>query len=352
MRTVRALAWTTTTGDQLNSHAASCPQAGQGVHDFVLERVRHLYDYLEPEGIHSLIKLETANCGRDVPDAEIWRAIRGWAIRKVAGTRLRNAPYQRLVARSCKPPWPERDYQLIDELVRGGAGAEALFRTSPWPVCGRRLDPKKTLRWMFSQALEGTVPENDTLVCAGPSTALMRTKRLGEWGDSFRDQTFIVPNPMSKVQGINQEGRLSWRCLNNTGERWYLVIECDIKKGGSDKPEGPWDRFLKAWAEKGITIADANAAILWKLRAWLPLVLVVYSGGKSFHGWFICRGVDEQELHKFMRNAVLLGADRATWTRCQPVRMPEGIRWEDKWAPVRQRVVYFDPLTIEKWRRG
>jgi hypothetical protein len=40
-----------------------------------------------------------------------------------------------------------------------------------------------------------------------------------------------------------------------------------------------------------------------------------------------------------------------TWTRCQPVRMPEGVRWEDRNPPVPQRVHFFDPKTIEKWRR-
>src|SRR5262249_53963022 len=124
----------------------------------------------------------------------------------------------------------------------------------------------------------------------------------------LRNQTFIVPSPMSKIQGINQEGKQSWRCLDNTGERFYLVIECDIQRSKPGKPESPWDPLVDSWTQKGITIAHASGAILWKLSEWLPLVMVVYSGGKSFHGWFACRGVAEEELHRFMRNAVLLGA--------------------------------------------
>jgi hypothetical protein len=337
---------------RFRSCAVTCPQTGSGVHNFVLERVRHLSDYLEPEKIHDVIRLETADCGRDVPDAEIWRAIQSWAIRiKGESTKLVNPPCAKLAAGSRELPWPERDYQLIDELVRAGAGAEALLRTSPWTIGEGGLAPDKVVRWMFSGTLQGTDPEGDPLVCAGPKTDFMRTNRLSQWGHSFRNQTFIVPNPMSKVQGINQKGKLSWRCLDNTGERWYLVIDCDIRKSGSDEP-GSWNALLEAWAEKGITIADANAAILWKLSEWLPLVLVVYSGGTSDHGWFSFRGVDEREMRKFMRNAVVLGADHVTWTRCQPVRMPEGIRWEDKSPPVRQRVLYFDPWTIQKWRGG
>ena len=34
-------------------------------------------------------------------------------------------------------------------------------------------------------------------------------------------------------------------------------------------------------------------------------------------------------LLRFFRYAVSLGADRATWTRCQLVRMPDGTRRKD-----------------------
>jgi hypothetical protein len=315
----------------------SCPEPGYGVHQWIWIAVCALRR-CSIKHLEMLFDLVAEHCSDPDREREIWDAIK-------------NSTDEKLATRSYQPRWPKRDYHFIDELVSAGIGAEALVRKSPLPLDGRKLATEKTVRWMFSQALEGADLEDDPLICAGPKTNFMRTARLSQWDRSLRNQTFIVPSPMTKVQGFNLDGELSWRCLDNTGERLYLVIECDIRRSAPGEPESPWDSLLKAWAQKDITIADGNAAILWKLSEWLPLALVVHSGSVSSHGWFPCRGVNEHELRKFMRNAVLLGADPVTWTRCQPVRMPEGIRWEDKYPPVRQRVHYFDPQTVEKWRR-
>lgn len=59
-----------------------------------------------------------------------------------------------------------------------------------------------------------------------------------------------------------------------------------------------------------------------------------------------CAGQDEDKLHRFMRYAVMLGADKATWPRCQFVRMPDGLRRvPGKW-PVRQQVFHFNPANL------
>jgi hypothetical protein len=47
-------------------------------------------------------------------------------------------------------------------------------------------------------------------------------------------------------------------------------------------------------------------------------------------------------LESFMRYAVMLGADRATWTRSQFVRMPDGTRDNGN----RQTVYFFNPAVI------
>ena len=94
------------------------------------------------------------------------------------------------------------------------------------------------------------------------------------------------------------------RTLANTGPRWYLVVEFDT---GS---------------------LDSQAARLWHLATIWPLAIAVFSGGKSLHGWFPCRGESEsptESLAKFFNYAVTLGADTATWTRSQFVRMPDAI---------------------------
>ena len=61
------------------------------------------------------------------------------------------------------------------------------------------------------------------------------------------------------------------------------------------------------------------------------------------HGWFYVAGLAEAKVEAFYRHCVTLGADRATFTRSQFVRMPDGLRDNG----VRQGVYYFDPAIIE-----
>ena len=108
------------------------------------------------------------------------------------------------------------------------------------------------------------------------------------------------------------------RTLNNVGPRIFLVVEFD---------QGSFDE---------------HSALLVHLQEFAPLVLVVHSGGKSLHGWFHCMGQSDATIEKFFRYAVSLGADRATWTRCQFVRMPDGLRENGN----RQPVMYFNPENL------
>ena len=128
----------------------------------------------------------------------------------------------------------------------------------------------------------------------------------------------IVPSPMSATRGTTKEGRESAHCLDNTGPRRFLVVEFD--KGSFDE----------------------HAALLWHLSDFAPLATAVHSGGKSLHGWFYCQGEPEDKLRRFMSYAESLGADRATWTRSQFVRMPGGTRD----GGCRQSVFYFAPDTV------
>jgi hypothetical protein len=134
--------------------------------------------------------------------------------------------------------------------------------------------------------------------------------------------SLIVPSPMSAATGARKsDGKQSPHTLENTGPRRFLVVEFDHGT------------------------ADEQAALHWHLREFAPLVLVVSSGGKSQHGWFNCQGIAEDVTRRFMRYAVTLGADPATWTRSQFVRLPQGWR-ADKQAP--QDVAFFDPAKLER----
>ena len=128
-----------------------------------------------------------------------------------------------------------------------------------------------------------------------------------------------MPSPNDHATGLTKDGRESKHTLSNTGARRFLVVEFDT--GG----------------------ADDHAGLLLHLATIGPLVLAVHSGKKSLHGWFYCAGHPEDRLLRFMRYAVSLGADHATWTRSQFVRMPDGRRDNGK----RQTVFYFNPQPLE-----
>jgi hypothetical protein len=119
---------------------------------------------------------------------------------------------------------------------------------------------------------------------------------------------------MLALEGLTEEGYLSRRSKDNVGPRRYLVIEFD----------------------KGST--DEHAAILLHLAKEVPLAMVVHSGGKSLHGWVACQSASERQQEGLMRKVVILGADPATWTRCQFVRMPDATRDNGS----RQWVVYLN----------
>ena len=110
-----------------------------------------------------------------------------------------------------------------------------------------------------------------------------------------------APTGRKKNPKLN-ENPLSAHTLDNTGARRFLICEFDTGT------------------------ADEHATLLLHLGTFAPLVCAVHSGGKSLHGWFYVHGQPEAKIEKFFRYAVSLGADRATWTRSQFVRMPDGTR--------------------------
>jgi hypothetical protein len=115
-----------------------------------------------------------------------------------------------------------------------------------------------------------------------------------------------------------------------------LISAKKCRNGTSDSI---WAPLVCAWEDRGITVADACAALHLHLAALMPLVLVIYSGGKSLHGWYRVWGLTLKERAKFFRYAVSIGADPATWTRSQFVRMPDGLRENGR----RQVTYFFNP---------
>lgn len=188
-------------------------------------------------------------------------------------------------------------------------GAAELWELSPH----RLLDDEPD-----ADALVDALFPGDPLLCVAGKLTRAKTAPREQWRGKLADLQFIVPSPMSAMRGLTQTGKSSARCLDNTGPRRFLVVEQDTGT------------------------PDEQARVLLHPAERAPLALVVSSGGKSLHGWFYCEGASDNQQAKFFNLATKLGADPATWTPCQLVRLPEGRRDNGN----RQSVIFFNPEVV------
>jgi len=284
----------------IRDQLASPPSRGAGLHRWIFSIARQLHAHGGEEEINALLRDVLADSG--VKPQEIEDAVRNskataWS----PGTR----PSSRLSTR-----WPKPDTALRASVVKKGCGTFGLIEASPVTMVDLGPDTEALIDQLF--------PE-DPLLCCGTSPSRFETKPRNAWRGQLSTMQFIVPSPMSRLSGTTKEGKPSARCLDNTGPRRFLVVEFD---------KGP---------------TDEHATILLYLACRAPLAMVVHSGGKSLHGWFSCAGRSDDELRGFFAHAVALGADPATFSRCQQVRMPSGIR--DTGA--KQSVLFFNPKALQ-----
>jgi len=212
------------------------------------------------------------------------------------------------------PAWPERDHERILTLLRESfISLSDIEETSPIPPADL-LNPYLILDTLFLSE-----DERNPWLCIAKEIKTPATRRRSDWQGHVERARFIVPNHMTGPKGKTQDGRESVRCLANTGPRRFLVVECDF----TEEQDAPLFEYIH---KNGGTVADLCSTVLGHLAEFAPLVMVVHSGGKSLHGWFSVLNQSETDLKRFMRWACLYGADKATWTRCQFVRMPCGVR--------------------------
>ena len=205
--------------------------------------------------------------------------------------------------------WPIVNRKRREEILHAGAGLAALREKSEYDFDGT----ENYCEWVIDQLFPG-----NPLLCVGKSKYVFRTRPREELRGDLANKSFIVPSPMNAQHGVTQDGKDSEHCLNNTGSRRFLIVEQD-------------DGSL-----------DEQASVILYLAEMAPLALVVHSGGKSLHSWFFCEGQTEEKLRHFMRLAVSIGADHATWCRSQFVRMPDGHRDTGK----RQQIQFFNGEVI------
>jgi hypothetical protein len=288
------------------------PVAGTGVHQWLFKVARQLHTHYPATEIVRVLETAVAQCGRNVSHNEIVEAVRN-SIPCAWQPRNPGAPIQAV------SKWPRVNQEQREAIIRDGPGLCALWETSPIRIEDNEPHTEAIIDQLF--------PGNP-LLCVGKyipdgdGATKHYTKPRTAWCD-LHQWELIVPSPMSAPTGLTQEGKESAHSLNNTGDRRFLVCEFDT---GS---------------------TDNHAGLLLHLGTFAPLCLAVHSGGKSLHGWFFCAGVADDTVLKFFRYAVSLGADPATWSLCQFVRMPGGCRGKDKHGKdIRQVVFFFNPRPI------
>jgi hypothetical protein len=224
----------------------------------------------------------------------------------------------------------------IESICADGFGLADLWERSPERLEDNRSHAEEILDRLF--------PGNP-LLCCGKAKSVFDTKPRREWRGKLSGLQFIVPSPMTATTGLTKQGKESAHALSITGSRRFLVVECDFsintRDGNTETRFAPMIRRLTA---EGFDVADMCAAVLLHLNKYAPMVCAVHSGGKSIHGWFFAEGQAESTVRNFFRYATSLGADSATWTRSQFVRVPDGQR--ENGRP--QTVFYLDFQPLRK----
>ena len=280
---------------------ASPPHRGGGLNFWLYKVARVLWPYRDFNEIADLLRAATA--GEPIKHGEIERAVE----RSKASAWTPGQPFRSRPPTSAWPPVNVEQYQAI---IRNGGGLADLWEVSPVRFEDNAAHTETVIEALFP---------NDPLLCCGKDNSDFDTRSREEWRGKLTPLQFIVPSPMTARTGRTQEGKESAHTLSNTGQRRFLVIEFD---------------------HRGV---DEHATLLLHLAERAPLAIVVHSGNKSLHGWFYCARQAEERLERFMRYAVSLGADRATWCRSQFVRMPDGTNANRK----RQTLYFFNPEVIK-----
>ena len=348
----------------LTEKLSSPPQAGAGIHAWLFSTARQLHAHMAAGEIFEALTSATAGCERRVTRREIRDAVnnshavkwerKGGEVRGGDARRFSLGGLPDAVAASDSAArWPRRDdmarkCRIADSAADGIAGLADLWELS-------RPADLSADDW-----LDRMLPDAEWLCLAKSHPAEARSRRREKWSFGPADECgLVVPSPMTGPSGKGLDGRTSHRCLDNTAARRWLVVEFDPEKWRnlSEAEKAPFLKFANPEGEYDAQKLNEQASLHWHLRecaealGWPRLALCVHSGGKSLHGWYgPC--ADEETTRALMEYAVTLGADPATFNRCQLVRLPGGRRavkavdyslpdgWEAPGDTVKQEVFY------------
>ena len=283
------------------------PSHGEGVHQWLYGVARNLHAHRAEEDIFQLLQAKSGGgqLGRAVPDREIREAV-------TASKETAWRPTSTTSPATAKAKWPTPNENLRCEVI----AEQRLELADLWEASPVRLDESGP----DAESIIDALFPPDSLLCVGKSARKFSTLPRETWRGELKDNALIVPSPMTSRHGKRKsDGELSEHTLDNTGPRRFLVVEFDTGT------------------------SDDHASLLSYLSDFAGLVLVVHSGNKSLHGWFYVEDDPPDRRRRFFRHAVEVGADPATWTRSQFVRMPFGTRDNGEI----QKPYFFNPTHCE-----
>ena len=166
------------------------------------------YQLFEDHHIIDILETFVSCPGRE---REILRAVtRAWEIAK--GEEGVSGPARLL--------WPAIDYRMAHDIVIG----------SKWTLA--KLREASPAAPSSEEIIDSLFPGNP-LLCFGRGKNIFATQPRVLWRGKESTFEFIVPNSMKSQVGKTQEGKDSARCLDNTGEREFQVLEFDISEAGN-----------------------------------------------------------------------------------------------------------------------
>lgn len=278
------------------------PYSGKGLHEAILEYTRcEILRGKKSEEVFRTTWQLAKNKGRS-PDGlrvEIDNAINGavtwfakypnarllangsWHVR-LRRWEYQDRPAERLgsIALTAKHWKADRDQKLIDGILR-----RRRFE---------RLRPRKHLD--IADLFAGY----NFNVCVAREVNHPKIETLFHWRRSnLNEMQWMVPNPF-----VRRGSESGIKTLANVAERIWIIIEFD-----------------------SMTLEEQSKLLVWLGATQIDwdLAMIVYSGGKSLHGWFSCAGKLEREIVKFFRLANSLGCDPMMRIAVQYTRLPLGL---------------------------
>jgi hypothetical protein len=305
---------------------AACPSVGGGLNEHMLRvagsmgRAAELYKITYEVAFQSIVDM-AVKAGRPLRKAES-EARR--ALDRVDGFGGKGVPTGSNI------PKAAADLDFISSIViegnSDGSALDRLIQSSPI-----RMQPESATR-QTNKILRTLFPNNPWL-CFGVAEKTHDCMKLDDWISLEYPSRweYIVPSPQLDRTGLTDDGRPSTHAKANCGTRRFLVVEFDFE------PE--------RWQAQGIKVRDAQATLILYLAKVRKPVMVVSSGGKSLHTWFLVEGMTEPDLEPTFRDLQIIGADPRTFLISQFVRMPDGTRTNNG---ARQSILYLDKHAIWK----